>query len=397
MDNSVNSFASQLLSYSNDDAMVNLDRIFGLLNQELLHNHTIRLLDHKLYNDNKDQTVIIHCEQLDDTVNKTAQALANLSLTVFIIQHKQIWVNRQVEPFRQDTKYVIRDFTQIPTFKPMLNLYMNPEYRSNIRFVTSLVDLKETRHHTKSIDKYLEHFSWLLSCNLELYVFTSGNLFDRLKDMISDMSNSGKVRLFKHELEDCKFYDRFRSVSLPESDKDTKNYMTLINDKTNMVCKAINSAEHDANDLWCWIDFGIFHIANDKESVRSSLNDLSLSSIPCKLLASMEHTRIIAPGIYDRLETSDGSDSLESLMTKIADNVWWRFCGGLFIGTSRDIKDMDHKHEQACIELLETNTKMFEVNVWAYMESKGWEVSWYKADHNESMITGLDLYDMIKA
>jgi hypothetical protein len=63
--------------------------------------------------------------------------------------------------------------------------------------------------------------------------------------------------------------------------------------------------------------------------------------------------------------------------------VVWRFCGSFFIGDRASILDFARRSAEVVPTLPHLT---WEVNVWAHLETLGWTPTWYKADHNDSIL-----------
>lgn len=76
----------------------------------------------------------------------------------------------------------------------------------------------------------------------------------------------------------------------------------------------------------------------------------------------------------------------------VLDGIQWRFCGGFFIGDGKSLAKWYRFYVDAFPAFLRKyNTLVWEVNFWAYIEQNGWAVSWYSANHSDSLITNLTL------
>jgi len=69
--------------------------------------------------------------------------------------------------------------------------------------------------------------------------------------------------------------------------------------------------------------------------------------------------------------------------SSVFSNVIWRFCGSFFIGDKKSVLDFASR----VLGILPTLPNLvWEVNTWSHLEKNGWTPTWYKADHNDSIL-----------
>ena len=223
----------------------------------------------------------------------------------------------------------------------------------SVTFVTALIDLHEERLGEKTFDRYVALLHQLQSSGMRLHVFASSNLYDRIHVL------NGVVE--RMELEDLESY-RHCPPGLPDErniNKDTRNYLILMNAKTELVTRAIQSGHH-AISHYAWIDVGICHVLRTPDATLSNLMSVEL---PAKCL--------YIPGCRERSPRVS------------PDSIHWRFCGGFFVGDIASLIDFHEKHRA----LFAVLTKLtWEVNVWALLEQMGWTPTWYASDHNDTIL-----------
>lgn len=219
-------------------------------------------------------------------------------------------------------------------------------------FVTALIDLDEDRPVDKSTDRYIGLFNLLQTCGIRFHVFLSPKFRGRV------YVQNGIIEYIT-----LKELDTYKAApsGLPEYRNalhDTRNFMILMNAKTELVRRAIDSQMHES-EHYAWIDFGICHMFRTPSLTIETLRNLAL---PEKCL--------YMPGCWD---TPSSNFS----------HVSWRFCGSLFIGDRASVLDFAKR----VLDVLPTLPNLvWEVNTWAYMETLGWTPDWYKADHNDSIL-----------
>jgi hypothetical protein len=149
-----------------------------------------------------------------------------------------------------------------------------------------------------------------------------------------------------------------------DPNKDTQEFMALMNTKIEMLWRVI---PHTPVDAFIWIDAGITKIFQDLPNIRSQFEKLEKASVPEKILM---------PGCWNRGRPV------------YRDAVHWRFCGGYFIVPLHQLEILKSLSEKWLLTLSEQEKRMmWEVNVWVEMENEHPDLFlWYKADHNDSIV-----------
>jgi hypothetical protein len=221
-------------------------------------------------------------------------------------------------------------------------------------FVTALISLDESRPVDKTIEGYIGLFNQLQTSGIRIHLFLSPCFRGRVH-----VQNGIIEYLTLKELDTY----RIAPEGLPahrNAPHDTHNFLVLMNAKTELVRRAIESEMHTSTHF-AWIDFGICHMFRTAHLTIETLR--SFSTLP--------ETCLYLPGCWDRRPSVD----LES--------VCWRFCGSLFLGDRASCLAF----AKAVLEILPTLPHLtWEVNVWAQLELQGWSPTWYKADHNDSIL-----------
>jgi hypothetical protein len=226
-------------------------------------------------------------------------------------------------------------------------------------FVTAFIELNEDRAGVRSVDTYLEKFEQLVQTGVNLHVFVSSLYSQHIRE-------GPTLKKTIIELEDLDTYKSLIGIKyeLPRhrtSNKDTENYLILMNAKTEFLEKSIQKNIFKTNQ-YAWIDFGIFHILNN--SVEQ-LKRLGQTTLPKGLYI---------PGCLLKNEVA-------------FTQVCWRFCGGFFIGDQESILKFNSLHKQRFRSLVkEAGILTWEVNIWAKLELEGWNPNWYSADHNDTIL-----------
>lgn len=221
-----------------------------------------------------------------------------------------------------------------------------------ITYVTALIDLEEHRPVDKSFERYIHLFNLLQTSGIRIHLFLSP-------------SYRGKITLQNGIIEYIRLQDldtyRIAPNGLPENRNelhDTRNFLILMNAKTELIRRAIKSRMHSTTH-YAWIDFGICQVLRTPELTLKTLCDTNL---PARCL--------YIPGCWE----TPGS---------VFSYVNWRFCGGFFVGDKESLLDFAGR----MLNVLPTLPNLaWEVNTWAHLEALGWKPTWYKADHNDSML-----------
>jgi hypothetical protein len=224
-----------------------------------------------------------------------------------------------------------------------------------MRFVTAFLDLHEDRSKDKSPEHCLTLFSKLAATGISIHLFLS-------KKYQSTFPENVTVEYI--ELEDLTTYKEIADIeyAMPANrtpHHDTNRFMILMNSKIELVHRAIRPEYTN----YAWIDFSIFHVFRDP----------STSDYLKMLGSSLLRNGLFIPGCWYK---GAGFNAVN-----------WRFCGGFFTGDTASIELFHSFYRRTFQNIVRAHGLSWEVNVWAYLESKcGWRPIWYKADHNDTII-----------
>lgn len=221
--------------------------------------------------------------------------------------------------------------------------------------VTSFL-LQRDGKSTHSVDKYFFEFQRMRKCiNSKIILFLdnqfSPSLFESEKTIV--------VPTRLEETETYSLINSHKNLKINYDDnpiKNTKDYHTIINSKTEFMIKAFSFIEEEK---LAWVDFGIGHVISDD-----------------KIFKKLENIQEINPGI-----TIPGCWNGKY---NLLNHPSWRFCGGFFAGDKASINSM---HSLSRVVLQKTLPELtWEVNIWSIMESLyNFPFLWYKADHNDTI------------
>jgi hypothetical protein len=240
-------------------------------------------------------------------------------------------------------------------------------------------------YQNKDIEWRFRHFKKLCETGIPLAVFCSRDVEEQFRNEI--LTQYPNVKLLEainlNETWTYKTYEKVAvelqetnsEIALPNTrceDKDTKEYLLLMNAKTEWVTRAIEHNPYDSTH-YAWIDFNIFHIFTGG---REPFAKYLLDSISRRTMAPRFLT---LPGCWGKEYVKE-----DFLMNDIC----WRFCGGFFTGSAGRMSEFHSDYLTYFEDFLRTQKKLvWEVNFWAWLELRhGLSVIWYNGDHNESIL-----------
>lgn len=252
------------------------------------------------------------------------------------------------------------------------------EPKPTVTFVTAFLNIYETPFLNKDIEWRFRHFKKIAETGIPISAFVSPDCRTVMEETMTRYPNVKVVEYI--DLKDTWTYGICTSVEnleLPNSRneaKDTKEYIILMNAKTEFLKRAIEA------NLWqthhfAWIDFNLFHVLkeNPKEEAYAKEILILLNKRP------LRQTIYTMPGCWDKHHVIDDY---------LINDICWRWCGGFFIGDKRSILDFHRLHEDHLLEFLEKTKKLvWEVNFWAWLE-KTYDscILQYRAEHSISML-----------
>lgn len=254
--------------------------------------------------------------------------------------------------------------------------------QSNITFVTAFMNIYDTPFQNKDIEWRFQHFKKIAKTGIQLAVFCSPDCSEYMDKLINEFSN---VKLIQYiNLRDTWTYKLCDEVeiklgeplTLPNTrntEKDTREYIILMNTKTEFLKMAIEK-NHWSSSHFAWIDFNIFHIFQGIEQQQYVYEYLKSMS-----QRTMSPYFLTLPGCWGKNHVHE-----EFLMNDIC----WRFCGGFFIGSVDRVLEFHKCYQDYFSDFLLSKKKLiWEVNFWAYLElHHGLSVIWYQGDHNQRIL-----------
>lgn len=241
---------------------------------------------------------------------------------------------------------------------------------TEVTFVTAFIDLQEDRHTRPTSEKYFDFFVPFAECGFKhLVVFISEHF---LSQAITRFGSFIKfIPLDLEELDTYKISVGFNHLPDGRHDpvKDTKNYMILMNAKTELLLRVIENPNVEKTTHYAWLDFGASKMFSDPplRCFSELKNQLEEKQLKTPLMGF--------PGCWD-VNLTKRIDLLNF--------VAWRYCGTFFIGDRESVKEFCRDARVAFEKVLkETGKLIWEVNVWAMMDMN--EEWWYRANHDDSL------------
>ena len=243
-------------------------------------------------------------------------------------------------------------------------------------FISAFMTIYETPYQNKDLEWRFRHFKTLCETGIPLACFCSRDVEAYFRrEILGIYQNVVLVDVL--DLSETWTYQTYQRVAnevgeldLPNSrnpEKDTKEYLLLMNAKTEYMVRAIEKNPFESTHF-AWIDFNIFHILQGSpEKAAYWLDTLSRRQLPPYFLT--------LPGCWSKDLVNE-----QFLMNDIC----WRFCGGFFLGSHQRIFEFHREYTTHFENFLREHRKLvWEVNFWAYVELKfGLSVVWYAGDHD---------------
>jgi hypothetical protein len=249
----------------------------------------------------------------------------------------------------------------------------------NITIITSLVYVENNTHFSQ-MPEIINHLSKLLETNIPIYIFVEPKYYSIIKNVVINIPHHATfVKLEKIPFSltwvHHKCYERME-LQMPQNrnpEKDTKDFILSGHTKHQFI-KEVAEKNPFQTTHFMWMDMDIPKIFHTKNETLQYLRELSRHYLAPSF--------ITFPGCWPKLEKSKIRDVLDS--------VHWRFCGGFILGDKESMFSFCNLYEECIIQFWNTyNSLVWDFNVWAWMEIEyedRWSPSWYKADHNDSIV-----------
>jgi len=247
---------------------------------------------------------------------------------------------------------------------------------SKITFVSSFIYDPSCFH--RSMEWRLQHFRNIAETGIQLCVYITPDYHDLLKEFVQDLPN---VRLMPpvniDDIEPLAIYRKYDDITLPDRrnmEKDGANYMCIMNSKIYFMKDAISLNPWDSTHF-AWIDFNVSHVFRNIPKSQQRLRTLSTRALAPRFLS--------IPGCKDWHRLNN-----ENAEARLLNDIYWRFCGGFFLGDKESILEMYELYRTHFEAFLVTHKKLvWEVNFWAWLEATtAWSPNWVEGDHNDSIL-----------
>jgi len=248
--------------------------------------------------------------------------------------------------------------------------------RSQIIFVSSLLHIE----YSLTITDYISSLTDLLNTGIHLRLFVLSNYIDFVTELENAYPDNLKITALNDvsELTSYKTSSRI-NYTLPHNrnkNKDTESYILQMYSNMDFIQQVIKSINDNEYTHICWLNSNITLLFNDKQRTLEYIKILSKRTINLDGIA--------IPGCWEYKRSYN-------TMECIAENVCWRFCGGFFIGNCKSVLHLCELYINCFPKFIEKYNKLaWEMNFWAWLEiEQDWNPLWYKAHHNDSIITAL--------
>ena len=253
---------------------------------------------------------------------------------------------------------------------------------SSITFVTCLLDIYKNEEvmikidTRKSIEKRVQYFEELVSTGIQLMLYISSSMEPYIKPLLNKYSNIIYKIIELEETYIMKTVNEHKDqITMPINRcqlKDTLEFMVLMNCKVEFMNETIKMNPWNSTHF-AWIDFGIFYIFKHQEYCKKWLKYLSSLKLNPSFLTF--------PGCYSNKMNPDN-------VKHTLDNIYWRFCGGFFIGDKNSIIDFYNLYEYHFPIFLSVYQRMiWEVNFWNWLECfTEWSPTLYYSHHDDGIL-----------
>jgi hypothetical protein len=231
--------------------------------------------------------------------------------------------------------------------------------------------MKRERELYRRLETYISLFEHLVDSNIQLHVYFSPDYYEIYKDRFS----SDKVFIESIRLEDLRAYKELSTINvgLPavrNTDKDTFNYITCMNSKTEFVQRSIDNNVFKSTHF-AWVDFGVFHMIKDIENTKKIIHTLANIELKSSFM--------VIPTIYERSSSINFSQ------------VNWRFAGSFFFGDRESSLHFDNLYKDNFLKIMKHyGILTWEVNVWEWFETfLNWNPTVYYGSHDDTMFSNI--------
>jgi len=248
---------------------------------------------------------------------------------------------------------------------------------------TSTDDQINKQIYNRSPKWRLDHFRTIAETGIPLCIYISPEYQEIMTEFIQEFPNVKIMKTmniqdtfvskeYQKEIQDSDI--TLPPITLPNQrslNKDTPNYILLMNSKTEFMQDAIDQNPWSSTHF-AWIDFNIAHVFKDNVRSQEFLKILAKRTLRPHFLT--------IPGCWAKLQ--------EPYIDYILDNVHWRFCGGFLLGDKESIIKFNELYREYFPLFIRKYRKLvWEVNFWAWLELVvDNQIIWYKGSHDDSIL-----------
>lgn len=248
--------------------------------------------------------------------------------------------------------------------------------KSNVTFVSSYLKIYDTDYDLdKTFEKRLELFIKILNLGINVCIFISPEYENTFIEITNKYDNIKIIQVLSiSDLEVSKIIVNHNfQYELPERRshiKDLPNYIILMNSKVEFLYKSIILNPFNS-EYFCWFDFSLPYIFKDIDKTLIDFKKYAFRNYIDSFIA--------IPGCWNHVIHD---------INFLKKQVVWRFCGGFFIGDKQSLLNFYDSSIKYFFDFLQTtNTLLWEVNYWAWLERENHiQPIWYEADHNDTII-----------
>jgi hypothetical protein len=244
----------------------------------------------------------------------------------------------------------------------------------NLTYVTAFIELPNYNRTDFDVSKYIANFFKIADQGVYIGLYISPSYYEAIKDKLNTYPNITILDIISYN--DLHFTKILRHVAppkLPEArntNKDTLEYFTLINNKTYFIRDAVERNPYRTN-YFAWIDFGIGHVFYSPDTSYPYLKKLATSIFTKNLLGIAGY--------------NGKGEEIEKLMVSPV----WRFLGGFLIGDRLSLLNFCSLAAMLFENFYKETGGMltWEVNYWTWVElNSRIHIDWYRAGFNDSII-----------
>ncbi len=243
-------------------------------------------------------------------------------------------------------------------------------YMTEVTFVTAFI-LLESTVPGRTLEWRMSFFDTLVNTGIKICVYGDSKTLPILEEYALTHKN---IKVMPLDYKETPIYKMCADpdLTLPNRrtpEKDTRDYMQLINSKISFVNDAIQKNPWNS-EVFAWIDFSIAYIFKDFAKTLDVIKKMG------------------ATQFVDKFMTLPGCWSVPNGKEPYVDDVCWRFCGGFFIGDKTSLTEFYNLHIQHLPEFFTKYKKLvWEAGIWAWIEANhNWNPLWYYAAHDDGML-----------